>query len=339
MKYAVNESAPLNLTVPYSQYLYGTNEYVPIVDNRGTAMDISTAMEVFKHPKAKVSLSSGRKVDYMPARKLIIPVNKENVLKAGIVSPEYADKILDQIVIEIPAGKDYLSKPELFLLDFLSNYDWSRPLNMINKGGELNVGVKEYLVYEGYSYKLVPFKNAPQTLKPGFMDLDDFYRKMTETFKFDALSRNDYFIDYQNYYTHLGVMSVSQLFVTAATVFNEAKQYDRAVEMLDRMCAALTPYPYDAICIGFSTNDYMFIEAASLYYKLGESEKANAIASKLSDELIAGMDFYEKYQEYAPSEYQSYVEYTYLLMNKIAPYADKSLVSILETRIKDFLAD
>lgn len=339
MKYAVNESAPLNLTIPHSQYLYGTNEYVPIVDNRGTAMDISTAMEVFKHPKAKVSLSSGRKVDYLPARKLIIPVNKENVLKSGIVSPEYADKILDQLVIEIPAGKDYLSKPELFLLDFLSNYDWSRPLNMINKGGDLNVGIKEYLVYEGYSYKLVPFKNSPQTLKPGFVDLDELYSKMTDTFKYDALSRNDYFIDYQNYYTHLGVMSISQLFVTAATVFNEAKQYDRALEMLDRMCAALAPYPYDAISIGFSTNDYMFIEAATLYYKLGASAKGEAIAEKLADELIAGMDFYEKYQEYAPSEYQSYVEYTYLLMNKIASYADKSIVDRLEARIKEFLKD
>lgn len=127
------------------------------------------------------------------------------------------------------------------------------------------------------------------------------------------------------------------MFVTAATVFYEAGQHDRAVEMLDRMGTALAPYPYDAISIGFSTNDYMVIEAASLYYRLGEKAKGDAMARKLAEELLTGIDFYETYQEYAPSEYQSYVEYTYLLMSKTAPYADRELIDSLRTRIKEFL--
>ena len=87
MKYAVNESAPIPLSVPQSQYLYGTNEYVPIVESReGQEMNIHDVMRIVRHPQLKVSLQSGRKVDYIPARKIVVPVNKENVLRSGILS-------------------------------------------------------------------------------------------------------------------------------------------------------------------------------------------------------------------------------------------------------------
>ena len=112
MKYAVNESAPLDLTVGPRQYLYGTNEFVYIYDTRDTALYLSDVMDVFKHPKAKLPLQSGRMVDYIMSRKLIVPVNKENVLKYGILDEKYADMIPDEIVLNIPKNKDYLTKPD-----------------------------------------------------------------------------------------------------------------------------------------------------------------------------------------------------------------------------------
>ncbi len=72
---------------------------------------------MFKHPDAKVVTSDGRKLDYWVSRKMIIPVNKENCLKSGIVSEKFASEIPDSIVIEIPESKSYLSKPELWMLD------------------------------------------------------------------------------------------------------------------------------------------------------------------------------------------------------------------------------
>ena len=62
MKYAVNESAPLDLTVGPKQYLYGTNEYIYIYDTRDSAILLSDVMRVFKHPDAKIPLTSGRQV-------------------------------------------------------------------------------------------------------------------------------------------------------------------------------------------------------------------------------------------------------------------------------------
>ena len=79
MKWASNESAPLPLTIPQRSYLYGTNEYVFIIDDTGETTPISEVMDVFKDPRMRIELQRGRKVNVICARNISIPVNKENV--------------------------------------------------------------------------------------------------------------------------------------------------------------------------------------------------------------------------------------------------------------------
>ena len=329
MKYAVNESAPLPLTVSPEQYLYGTNEYVIIYDTREQPVLLSDAMEVFKHPDVKVTLSSGKKVDYFVSRKLVIPVNKENAVRSGIVSPKFADAVPDSIVLEIPADKDYLSKPELFMLDLLSNYQWDRPLHMLNQGGDLDIGIKDYLMYEGYSCKFVPFKNKITTSDPGIVDTDRLYDLMTNVFKWDAISRDDYFVDYQNLYTHLGVMSQRGLFVNAATAFLKAGERDRALEMLDKCQQVLDrkSYPLESIPVGFSGNDYMVCEMVDLYYRLGQADKARDLAVDFFNELLVSSRFYLEYYDYAQSEFELCGQYVYYLQDIVESAGDKELAA------------
>lgn len=337
MKYAVNESAPLKLKVPYSQYLYGTNEYVPIVEEGKESMRIEEVMATFRNSKKRVELQSGKKVNYIAARNIIVPVNKENALKSGIISPKQLHLVGDSIVIKLPKNKDFLSKPELFILDFLSTYDWSRPLQMLNMGGDLNVGLKEYLSYEGYSYKFIPFKNKPSILNPGIVDTDVLYNKIQNVYKFDALKADNYFIDYQNYYTHLGVMSIRQMLVTCANAFMAANQRDRALDMLLKMENVMEPYPLDAIPLGFSNNNYMLCEAISLYLELGEDERALELGEKLAVELLTGAEFYLMYYDYADSECQYYAQYIYLLADKLNKGGYKEIASQLEGKFSSLV--
>ena len=122
-------------------------------------------------------------LDYWVSRKMVLPVNKENCLKYGIVSPKFADMIPESIILEIPKDKAGLTKPELFMLDFLSNYNWDRPLSLLNQGGDLNIGIKDYLMYDGFSYRFTPIKNKIGTFDLGLVDCDDLYHKLMETYK------------------------------------------------------------------------------------------------------------------------------------------------------------
>ncbi len=340
MKYAVNESKPLPLTVPPAQYLYGTNEYIFIDGDSGNPTPISQVMAIFKDPKRKVPLSSGRSVDYICARKIIVPVNKENVLKYGILDEKFADMIPDQIVLEMSPGKNYLSKPELFLLDFLSNYQWDRPLHVLNMGGDLNVGIKDYLMYEGFSYKFIPIKNKIGSTDPGLVDADELYRKMTTVYKWDALKRKDYFADYQNMYTFMGVLSQRAMYVnTVAALMKEGRKAE-AVTMLDR-CQENVPaevFPLETVPLGFTSNDYMVVKMVSQYLELGEREKGLDLAVRMSNDLMVSARFYLEFYDFARNDFEVCGQYVYLLADELRSHGEEMLAKEIEKKFNLLLS-
>ena len=332
MKYRMNESAPLDLTVGPKQYLYGTNEFIYIYDTRDTSFLLSDVMRIFKHPEAKLPLTGGKMVDYIMSRKFIIPVNKENVLKYGILDEKYADMIPDQITLTIPKDKSYLTKPELFMLDLLSNYQWDRPINLLSMGGDINIGLKDYLMYEGFSYKFVPIKNRMKSTEIGFADPEDLYDKMKNVFTWDALKRTDYFVDYQNYYTFCGVLSQRQVFVNVAKEMLKIGDSARAVEMLD-MCQECVPaenYPLDITYMGFS-NEYMVIDMIETYYDAGAPEKALDLSRRLAEELFVSSEFFLVYYDLTQREFES----CYSCLSYLADLADHYGEKEYATEIRD----
>ena len=306
MKWTMNDSRPLDLSVDHSQYLYGTNEFIYIYDTRESVIPLADVMRVFRHPEAKIPLTSGKMVDYIMSRKFTIPVNKENVIKYGILDEKYADIIPEEITITIPQDKDYLTKPELFMLDLLSNYKWDRPINLLSMGGDINIGIKDYLMYDGYSYRFVPVKNKMKSTEIGFADAEDLYNKMKNVYTWDALKRTDYFVDYQHFYTFCGVLSQRNLFVNAAKEMLKIGDKERAVELLD-MCQECVPeenFPLDMTYLGFS-NEYMVIDMIETYYTAGENEKAMELMKKFMDEIFISTDFFLNFYDIAQNEFES----------------------------------
>ena len=338
MKYACNESKPLPLTVGPEQYLYGTNEWIPIYDQRNKVMSISDVMKLFKHPQVKVQMSSGRRYDYIASRKIAVPVNKENALKSGIVSEAMASQMLDTIVLEMPANKDFLTKPELFVLDFLSNYQWDRPFNVLSYGGDLNIGIKDYLMSDGFSCKLVPIKNRPSTSSFGIVDPDELYHYMTEVYSFEALKTPGWFVDYQNCYTFLAVTGIRSLHVNCANAFLACGQKDRALEMLDRSEEAMVNFPVCSLPIGFSGNDYMVVKTAELYYKLGQPDKGRALAVKYADEVLSAAAFYLEFYAFAQDEFELCGNYIYYLADVLKAAGESELSKTVEKRFSDLIA-
>ncbi len=338
MKYAVNESAPLDLSVGQRQYLYGTNEIVYLYDTRDTVFMLSDVMRIFRHPEAKLDLVGGRKVDYIMSRKFAIPVNKENVIKYGILDEKYADIIPEYIVLTIPKDKNYLTKPELFMLDFLSNYKWDRPLHLLSMGGDINVGLKDYLMYEGFSYKFVPIKNKTRSTDIGFADAEDLYYKMKNVYKWDALKRDDYFADYQNFYTFCGVLSQRQIFVNVAKEMLKAGDMKRAVEILD-MCQENVPeetYPLDMTYLGFS-NEYMVIEMIESYYKAGAPEKARELAGKFAGQILPSAAFFLNHYDFARQNFEHCYNYIGILADVVEHYGDEQLAEDIRNSYNDII--
>jgi len=134
-------------------------------------------------------------------------------------------------------------------------------------------------------------------------------------------------VDYQNLYTHLGVMSQRSLFVNAAQAFIKAGERDRAKEMLDKCQKVIRreSYPLETIPIGFSGNDYMVCEMVDLYYKLGEPDKARELAIELFNNLLVSSRFYLEFYDYAQSDFELCGQYVYYLQDIVNSAGDKEL--------------
>ena len=339
MRWASNKSAPLKLSVPQKEYLYGTNEFIYIAYDDGTPMLLSDVMDIFRDPSMKVELSSGRKVNFICARKLVIPVNKENVLKYGILDESFADEIPENIMLTMSDDKNYLTKPELFMLDLLSNYEWDRPINMLNMGGDLNVGIKDFLMFDGFSYRFVPLRNKIETTDPGIVNAGELYDKMKNTFRWDALSRTDWFVDYQNDYTFLGVLSQRQIFLSVANALIDAGEDDKAMEILD-MCQTCVPeenFPLETIPIGFLANDYYVIQMIEDYYFLSAPEKARELAGRLGDQLIESARFYIEYIDVASGTLQTVSRCIVYLSDVLKQYGDTEMSKDLLDRFDNLV--
>ncbi len=339
MKWASNKSAPLPLTVSKAQYLYGTNEFVYIAHDDGTPMLLSDVMDIFRDPKMKLSLNDGTKLDFICARKLVMPVNKENCLKYGIVPEKFADLIPESITLTVPEDKNYFSKPELFMLDLLSNYQWDRPLHVLNMGGDLKVGIKDFLLFDGFSYRFTPIRNTPGSTDAGIVDALELYDKMKNVFKWDALRRDDYYVDYQNLYTFLGVLSQRQLFVTAANALIDIDEKEKALEMLD-LCQERFPdtnFPLESIPVGFSGNDYMVAQMIENYYYLGAADKARELGTKMCDALQQTAAFYLEWGDLGSAEFETAGRVLLYIADVMKQFGDKELSSTVIDRFEALL--
>lgn len=336
MKYASNTSKPLKLSVSQQQYLYGTNDFVYIYDTRNQVIPIADVMNVFKHPQAKIPLTDGRKVDYIVSRKISVPVNKKNALRSGIVPPQFADLVEDEIILEISPGKDYITKQELFFLDFLSTYDWDRPVNLLSQGGDINIGLKNYLMYEGFSTKLVPFRNSVSSSKGvGLVDADALYDKVMNVYSWDALKRTDYFVDYQNLITFIGTVQQRELFRNVAKIFLDRGEMDKVIAILDK-CQESVPaanFPLETIVLGFPTNDLNICDMVSYYYKAGAPDKARALAESFGHELVKTASFFMDFYDEKEMETQYCMSVLYELSRTLKSNGDKDLSEALNSKI------
>lgn len=285
MQYKFYESDPIKFSIPRKQYLYGTNDFPAVIDAVDRPVLASEAIDVFRNPKYVTSDGS----DFIPQHKIIIPVNKENAIKSGIVSEKFIDRIEDSIQIEIKAN--VLTKFDLMMLDLLANYDWSRPLYFVSRG-ETQIGLDKWLQYDGFCFKLVP---VAKTADDGeyLMDEDDLYDRLMNTYRFDSLKAEGINIDYQNIYTFCAVSPIREMFVTVADAFIRKGDMERATALLDK-CIDILPenqFPYNLSMIG-GINDWSMLSIIEDYLAAGAFEKGGEIAEKFADECLKAIYLY-----------------------------------------------
>ena len=292
MKTRANEAAGVPFSLHSSKYSF-VNDFLPVADRVKRVIDAKELIGFIADEKdnTKVQLADGSLVDYIPGRRIAIPVNKDNAIKAGIVKEEDRDLMVDTVYINISERKRSIEKSEMMLIDLLANFDWKRPICFTQVYILQDFGLLDYLQYDGYAYRLVPILTPYQSSwEIGRIDTEWTYPRLMETFRYGNLADEDVHVDHFLQY-NIAASKAREGFARVAKELIREGRNEEALKALDRGLEVL-PSPKIRYT---DANTYPFIEA---YYALGEMEKGDKLLTDYATVLMEYMEYYLLFDGY-----------------------------------------
>lgn len=286
MRYKVNESAPIDVIWSADQIEGGKRDYVRFFEREGITdqnryVDLYSLMHDFigsDDPSAQLQMQDGTMMNYLPVKKVSLPVDIATVRKNGTVEP--GDSVATEIRFDLP--KDMLLKNDMAVLNIIAANKWSRPIYFTSPFGEL--GFSQYLRSEGQAYRLVPV--AGQNMINSRVS----YEVLKNKFAFGSANIPGVYFDEENR-RHL--VGIRQSFAEAANQLALEGQTEKAKELLNIADKNLLQenFPYGLVSRQnqHNTISIQFLEAA---YKAGDKKLAAKVSASLSKDLNEQLAYY-----------------------------------------------
>jgi tetratricopeptide (TPR) repeat protein len=298
MKRATYDAPPIPSQLTHDEYKYGTLDvayyFQELFPNlKDSVIDLDTYMKWIRSDSKKTFYDldeDGNPEKMLPTNKIRIPVNKENVLKYGIVAQKDADKIVPYI--DITVGRA-LAKNTLLMLDILNNFNWERPIYFTggsNTDSEY-IWLKDYLQLDGVAFKFVPIKTPTKIYNQegelqrelslfdiGRIDTEKMYKNV-QKWNWRNINDGKIYLDEQ---TKRNAISLRNSLMRLSAAFAKEGDTLKAIEVLDLSIEKLPIKDFDHYSLS--------MEYPEMYYKLGQEEKARETAKTLitlfKDQLI-----------------------------------------------------
>lgn len=294
MRVRANDSDPLPISIPRSKY-WGqeTTPSYPVVEVArpgGGEWTIKEVMEVINSDDPTTKFQ-GR--DFIPAKRIAVPVNRENVLKSGIVKPEDAHLIQDTIYITLK--KEHYNIGELVVLDLIAQTDWKRAIYSTSAAYWLDFGLVTYDKTEQSSYMqqcgsvqmLVPIK-TPITTRMGIgrIDTDQLYKHLMVNAKFGNVADPKVYLCSFTENT-LRTVRYRETFARLANELTAQGDSVKAIQVLDQVMEVLPVNKYR-----YNTELVPVIEA---YWNAGQHAKGDALAKDYIRNIGQYVDYYDRF--------------------------------------------
>ncbi len=240
----------------------------------GCYTPISLAMTVAGDDKDMVTLSNGESYNYIPAKKISIPVNKKNCMACGTLDERNASRAQSEIHWDIP--KNYFTKSDLAIMDILAANDWERPVYFAASGSISDyIGLDKFMRLEGFAYRLVPYQVKPEAREIGEIDTKLMYDNMMNKFKWGRMEEPDVVIE-ENNRRQIGIMDMRGMFSRLAECLVAEGQTDKAKAVMKK-CLELIPDDKVAY-------DYTMLPVVTALYTAGMKDEAESVCMKIAND-------------------------------------------------------
>ena len=309
MKRKAYDSDPIPSSLTHDKYKWGTRDYIikEVVTKDTLRLDQFLGFITNDDPRTKYKntldqqgydTSGQRRQDlnanFFPTEHVRIPVDKESVLRNGIVKAKDSASIVPYIDIRIKGSAIY--KNRLLMLDIIANNNWERPIYFSGGafGDDDYIWMKDYLQLDGLVYKLVPIKTAVAKNNPfdmGRIDSEKMYDMVTN---WDWGNNGDPTI-YHDIETRRNSLTYRGNLARLIEVLIQEGELEKAEEIAD---LAMEKMPVDLF--GFYTLLEPYIGA---YYELEATEKARELYLNVSQKYQESLKYYSSLSEYNQSQH------------------------------------
>lgn len=271
------DSKPFKLSFEPRQIRTGTRDRVFIQEQNalgssGQYFELKELMKFVANdsdPRTK-ALMYGKQESFLPTRKVKITVDKDEVIRRGIVKESMRDSIVSEMLFELSGNA--ISRSSLILLDVLANNLWERPVYFTTTtGSETYVGLQNYFHLDGLTYHVVPIRTDPdpravQMREYGFIDTKKMYAQLVDSFTWGGMEEKQIWLDDK---MRLVPNVLRGTFLRTARQLIAEGEKEKAIALLDE---CLKDIPHHNLPLeGYN------IEMGEAYYLAGAKEKAGAV--------------------------------------------------------------
>ncbi len=296
MKHKANDAEGVPFSLPKHKYTM-RNDWIPVVERVDRPLELREVIDLVRSDDRRTQLRldngtpEGEWCDFIPTKRIALPVNKENAIAAGIVKEEDRDLMVDTIYMNL--RKDVLDKSQLMLLDMLAHFDWKRPIYLTQVFILQDLGLMDYVQFDGYAYRLVPILTPVSQSSDGEVgriDPDYAAPLLRDVFRYGNLADPKVYVDFFTQY-NLSSSKARTAFARVAKELIRRGRIDEGVELLD---LGLEKLPASQIRFT-DANTYPLLEGYYLAALSGNDEagrKGDALAREYIQTLIEYVEYY-----------------------------------------------
>ncbi|MHA4807003.1 glycosyltransferase family 117 protein [Flavitalea flava] len=304
LRYKVNKSPAADVIFTPEQIQGSSREVIGIGNMPGfdqnkyyDLFDMMKNIVGSDDPKYTNQSEDGDTYNFLPVRKLSVPVDARVVRANGTVNP--GDSVVSSLQLEISKNKNYLFKNELAVLALIAANKWERPI-CFNSTYELeDLGLAKYIRQDGLAGRLVPVIDGGSAY--GSYNNDLAYSNIMTKFAYGNANTPGVYYDEENR-RHLNTIRAAH--AQLALSLTDGGKNDSARNILEHFDKNVleSNFPYGMTSNRGNQHNRISMSFLLGCYRSGDQALAKKVAASLKKDLQQQLRYYKGLGESMPDE-------------------------------------
>ncbi len=282
----------------------GKNEYV--------SLDKVMRFIASDDPSTKRRIRGGGSINYVPAKRIKMDIDKKAVVESGVVPEHLKQHIEDQVRFKIGGGSLMLSK--LMILDLIASTKFTRPIYFTAQVPADNYfNMNNYVLQDGLSYKLVPMSKNTDYRSKGTINTKKMYENFVNDFKWGGLPDSSLYLGYVTR-RHCGMYRGH--FSSLADALIAQNEDDKAIKALN---TCMNVFPNQQVAF-----DARVTPLVNAYYNAGAPQRGKKYGKELYQTLTGNLDYFTSLSRQNQQETKRKIQNGFYGLNKLRQSAKRA---------------